>query len=93
MSTVLQTPVRHARAPSWGVQFPPGTVWPLAVWAWQIPGMVIWSLHHCPLPHTASLEHVLPHAPVITSHLGPAWVPVVQSESIVQRPQLPLAWQ
>jgi hypothetical protein len=95
LSTVLQIPVWHARAPSWGVQVPPGTVCPLAVCAWQTPGIVIWSLHHCPLPQTASLEHVLPQAPVITSQRGPAWVPVVlvQSESVVHTPQVPAAWQ
>jgi hypothetical protein len=51
------------------------------------------SSHQCPLPQTASVAHVFPQAPAITSQRGPACVPIVQSESIVHTPQVPAAWQ
>jgi hypothetical protein len=46
-----------------------------------------------PLPHSASLKQVVPHAPVPTLQNGPACVPTVQSVSAVHVVHAPAAEQ
>jgi hypothetical protein len=50
-------------------------------------------LHQLPAPHCASTEQIVPHAPLVGPQYGPGWVPLVQSTSLPQRPQAPLAAQ
>lgn len=91
LSVVSHAPEMQARAPIAEVHVPPGTADPLATRSWQIPWPARLS-HHCPTPQMASVEQVLPQAPVLTSHRGPAWLPA-QSESAVQTPHVPAVWQ
>ena len=93
LSDVAHTPLTHARVATADVHVPPGTGCPLATSAWQTPVRLVRLSHHCPAPQIASVVHVFPHAPIITSHRGPAWVLPTQSASVVHTPHVPAAWQ
>jgi hypothetical protein len=86
------TPATHARSPRGVVHVPPGTGLPFCTRGWQRPAAVT-LLHQLPVPHSASVVQVFPHAPEARLQKGPACVPVVQSVSAVQVPQVPLAPQ
>jgi hypothetical protein len=90
--SVSHAPVRHARAPSDIVHVPPGTGWPFDVFGWHMPVPTPpRSLHQFPTPHSTSVKHVVPHAPLVALQNGPACVPVVQLVSSTHFAHAPVA--
>jgi len=59
----------HARVATARTQLPPGTGWPFDTFGWHIPALAR-SLHQSAAPHSASVKHALPHAPVVVLQYG-----------------------
>jgi hypothetical protein len=82
------TPDWHAREPSPRLQVPPGIGCPSGVFGVQTPAAPRLS-HQFPAPHSTSVKHVVPHAPVATLQNGPAW-PAPHWVSTVHTEQTPV---
>jgi hypothetical protein len=59
----------HACVATATTQVPPGTSWPFDTLGWHMPAPAR-SLHQSPAPHSASVKHALPHAPVVVLQYG-----------------------
>ena len=62
----------HARDPIVVEHVPPGTGSPFATFGWQTPAAPLRLSHQLPAPHSASVVHAVPHAPVVALQNGPA---------------------
>ena len=71
------------------VHVPPGIGCPFGVCAWHAPVPLRLS-HQFPAPHSESVKHRFPHAPVATSQKGPA-CPAPHCASTVHTEQTPVA--
>jgi hypothetical protein len=61
----------HARIATAVTQLPPGTGCPFATFGWHAPASAR-LLHQFPAPHSASVKHVVPHAPEVVLQFGVA---------------------